>query len=162
MLIDFISCCLKIFIVKMYHRVWDQYRKKASFSSTVGLSPSASPNRQGRQSNPDQRTVPRKTPTEAILKRLTTYESPQPPPPIPPMSPLHLPHIHDSTLIDQDALLYLVQRYTGEWSIEHVCDCLLEISTQTASIRHWKWVNMFKVDKIVNANLRYTRVRIPR
>ncbi|XP_069970328.1 ectopic P granules protein 5 homolog isoform X2 [Penaeus vannamei] len=94
-------------------RVWDQYRKKASFSSTVGLSPSASPNRQGRQSNPDQRTVPRKTPTEAILKRLTTYESPQPPPPIPPMSPLHLPHIHDSTLIDQDALLYLVQRYTG-------------------------------------------------
>ncbi|XP_047502036.1 ectopic P granules protein 5 homolog [Penaeus chinensis] len=94
-------------------RVWDQYRKKASFSSTVGLSPSASPNRQGRQSNSDQRTAPRKTPTETILKRLTTYEPPQPPPPIPPMSPLHLPHIHDSTLTDQDALLYLVQRYTG-------------------------------------------------
>ncbi|XP_063611379.1 ectopic P granules protein 5 homolog [Penaeus indicus] len=50
--------------------------------------------------------------TEEAGRRLLRYP-PQPPPPIPPMSPLHLPHIHDSTLTDQDALLYLVQRYTG-------------------------------------------------
>lgn len=49
----------------------------------------------------------------AILKRLNTYEPPQPPPPVPPRSPLHTPHLQDKTLVDPDAVLYQVQRFTG-------------------------------------------------
>ncbi|KAK7082716.1 hypothetical protein SK128_026803 [Halocaridina rubra] len=91
-------------------RFWDHHRNSVCKELNSG-SPAHTPGRQKKDllSRENNR---KKNPEEAILKRLTTYESPQPPPSIPPLSPLHLPHLNNNTLLDQEALLFLVQRFT--------------------------------------------------
>ncbi|XP_045603349.2 ectopic P granules protein 5 homolog isoform X1 [Procambarus clarkii] len=96
-------------------RVWEQHRCGKSCSSISG-SPSASP--EHRHKPHSQKNLEQYDPKQSIIKRLDTYEPPQPPPPIPPKSPLHTPCLQDKTLVDPEALLSLVHRYT-DFVVEH-------------------------------------------
>lgn len=108
-----ISTCVRTlhYLVPSSLRVWRQHRNESGAGSA---SPSASP--QHTVHKDSLKKTEQRDFRAAILKRLGTYEPPQPPPPVPPRSPLHTPHLQDKTLIDQDALLSHILHYTGTYS----------------------------------------------
>lgn len=117
--------------LSLSNRVWENHRQGGGDTSSG--SPSASP----RHRHPVP-TPPSQDPQASILKRLDTYEPPQPPPPVPPRTPLHTPRLEVKTMVDRDALLNLAWRYTSELCVhtyvhERKCVCVYWCSWCTHS-----------------------------
>ncbi|KAK4327000.1 hypothetical protein Pmani_002518 [Petrolisthes manimaculis] len=89
-------------------RVWEGHRQGGGGDASIG-SPSASPRHQRHPAATPQPLDPR----AAILRRLDTYEPPQPPPKVAPRTPLHTPRLEVKTMVDREALLTLARRYTS-------------------------------------------------